>query len=120
LLTNADSALYATKRAGRSGFTLFRERFTFVADRATLEMELDRAWRRTSSILFFNHLWTCSVVARPGSSVVALRHPINGELSAREFIPLLERGGLIDAVDSFVIKERLPPPRLGRAIFVLR
>ena len=106
LLTNADSALYATKRAGRSGFTLFRERFTFVADRATLEMELDRALAQNELYIVFQPF--VDVFSRRATGFEALlrwRHPINGELSAREFIPLLERGGLIDAVDSFVIKE---------------
>jgi len=110
-LRNADSALYATKNSGRSGFTLFREQFRFVAERTTLEAELDRALaQRELDIVYQPFVHVESLRTTGFEALVRWRHPSRGVLEASDIIPLLERAGLIDAVGAHILK-RLSPQR---------
>ncbi|MFY9629403.1 MAG: EAL domain-containing protein [Methylocystis sp.] len=122
LLRNADSALYATKNSGRSGFTLFREQFRFVAERTTLEAELDRALaQRELDIVYQPFVHVESLRTTGFEALVRWRHPSRGVLEASDIIPLLERAGLIDAVGAHILKEAVAaaaswPERLRLAV----
>lgn len=108
LLRNADSALYATKHSGRSGYTFFRDRFGFVTERASLEAELDRALAEHELYLVFQPFVDVAALRTTGfEALLRWRHPSRGVLSAAEFIPLFERSGLIDEVGAWVIEEAI-------------
>ena len=108
LMRNADSAMYATKNAGRSGYTFFRDRFGFVAECATLEEELDRAIGRGELFMVFQPFVDLATLKTLGfEAQLRWRHPIRGELSAAEIIPLFERSGLIDVVGAWALEESM-------------
>ncbi len=106
LLHNADSALYATKRSGRAGFTFFRERFAFVSERATLESELVRAMANKELFLVFQPFAEAATLRTKGfEALLRWNHPSRGVLGASQIVPLLERGGLIETVGAWAIEE---------------
>ncbi len=106
LLRNADSALYATKHSGRAGYTMFREQFTFVAERATLEMELDRAFKERELDLVFQPFVDLKTLRTTGfEALLRWRHPTKGVLNSAQIMPLLERSGLMGSVGVFLLKE---------------
>jgi diguanylate cyclase (GGDEF)-like protein len=108
LLRNADSALYATKHSGRSGYTFFRERFGFVAEKMTLEAELDRALAKGELYMVFQPFVNVATLKTTGfEALLRWRHPVRGPLGALEIVPLFERSGLIDAVGAWAIEESI-------------
>lgn len=124
LMNNADSALYATKGVGRGGYTFFRERFSFVCERATLETELKRALANEELFLVFQPFVDISTFRTTGfEALLRWRHPVRGVLGAGEIVPLLERSGLIDGVGAWVAEKAIEtaaswPPHLRISINV--
>lgn len=108
LLRNADSAMYATKQAGRAGYTLFRDRFGFVSEHNTLDAELDRAFTKKELFMVFQPFVDVETLATTGfEALLRWRHPARGVLSAAEIIPLFERAGQIDAVGAWALEEAM-------------
>lgn len=108
LLRNADSAMYATKQAGRCGYTLFRDRFGFVAERNTLDAELDRAFAKKELFMVFQPFVETETLRTTGfEALLRWRHPVRGILSAAEIVPLFERAGQIDAVGAWALEESM-------------
>lgn len=108
LIRNADSAMYATKQAGRCGYTLFRDRFGFVAERNTLDAELDRAFAQRELFMVFQPFVDTETHETQGfEALLRWRHPVRGVLSAAEIIPLFERAGQIDRVGAWALEEAM-------------
>jgi len=108
LMRNADSALYATKHFGRNGHTFFRDRFGFVSERASLEAEFDRAIAEGELFLVFQPVVDLRSLRLAGfEALLRWRHPARGVLSAAEFIPLLERSGMIEEVGAFAVEQAI-------------
>lgn len=108
LIRNADSAMYATKQAGRRGYTLFRDRFGFVAERNTLDAELDRAFAKKELFMVFQPFVDTETLRTTGfEALLRWRHPVRGTLSAAEIIPLFERAGQIDIVGAWALEESM-------------
>lgn len=108
LLRNADNAMYATKQAGRCGYTLFRDRFGFVAERNTLDAELDRAFAKKELFMVFQPFVDTETLETTGfEALLRWRHPARGVLSAGEIIPLFERAGQIDMVGAWALEESM-------------
>jgi len=108
LLRNADSAMYATKQSGRCGYTLFRDRFGFVAERKTLDSELDRAFAKKELFMAFQPFVDTETLETTGfEALLRWRHPVRGVLSAAEIIPLFERTGQIDVVGAWALAEAM-------------
>lgn len=106
VLRNAEAALCATKQAGRGGYSTFSGRLTFVAEGQTLESELRRAIRNNELFLVFQPFVSIATGETTGfEALLRWRHPALGVLSANEFIPLAERGGHIDEVGAWLIRE---------------
>lgn len=106
LMRNADSAMYATKQSGRCGFTFFRDRFGFVAERNTLDAELERAFAKNELFMVFQPFVDTQTLKTMGfEALLRWRHPVRGVLSAAEVIPLFERAGKIDAVGAWALEE---------------
>ena len=108
LLSNADSAMYATKQAGRRGYTLFRDRFGFVAERTTLDAELQRAFTQNELFMVFQPFVDVETLKTTGfEALLRWRHPVRGTLSAGEIIPLFERAGQIETVGAWALEESM-------------
>jgi diguanylate cyclase (GGDEF)-like protein len=124
LVRNADSALYATKHSGRGGYTFFRDRFGFVAEHATLETELSRAFANCELYLVFQPFVNMATLRTTGfEALLRWRHPVRGILNAAEIVPLFERSGLIDEVGAWAVEEAIAiaadwPPHLRLAVNV--
>ncbi len=124
LLRNADNAMYATKQSGRCGYTLFRDRYGFVAERNTLDAELDRAFAERELFMVFQPFVDSDTQETTGfEALLRWRHPVRGVLSAAEIVPLFERAGQIDRVGSWALEEAMAvattwPPHLRVAVNV--
>jgi diguanylate cyclase (GGDEF)-like protein len=104
LLRNADLALYAAKRAGKSRYVLFEDAMqTAIADRLGLELDLGRALDHNELYLLYQptfHLDDLRV-----STVEALvrwQHPSRGLVAPSVFIPIAEESGLILEIGHWV------------------
>ncbi|WBK00562.1 putative bifunctional diguanylate cyclase/phosphodiesterase [Methylocystis parvus] len=124
LMRNADSAMYATKQSGRCGYTLFRDRFGFVAERNTLDAELDRAFAQRELFMVYQPFVDTQTQETTGfEALLRWRHPVRGVLSAGEIVPLFERVGQIDRVGAWALREAMTaakhwPPHLRVAVNV--
>jgi len=108
LMRNADSAMYATKQGGRCGYTLFRDRFGFVAERNTLDAELDRAFAERELFMVYQPFIDTQTQQAAGfEALLRWRHPVRGVLSAGEIVPLFERAGQIDRVGAWALREAM-------------
>ncbi|WP_442753802.1 putative bifunctional diguanylate cyclase/phosphodiesterase [Methylocystis sp. JAN1] len=108
LMRNADSAMYATKQSGRCGYTLFRDRFGFVAERNTLDAELDRAFALRELFMVYQPFVDAQTQEATGfEALLRWRHPVRGVLSAGEIVPLFERAGQIDRVGSWALQQAM-------------
>jgi diguanylate cyclase (GGDEF)-like protein len=108
LMRNADSAMYATKQSGRCGYTLFRDRFGFIAERNTLDAELDRAFAQRELFMVYQPFVDTETRRTTGfEALLRWRHPVRGVLSAGEIVPLFERAGQIERVGSWALQEAM-------------
>ncbi|WP_330084790.1 putative bifunctional diguanylate cyclase/phosphodiesterase [Methylocystis iwaonis] len=106
IMRSADSAMYATKQAGRCGYTLFRDRFGFIAERNTLGAELDRAFAEHELFMVYQPFVDSQSCETTGfEALLRWRHPVRGVLSAAEIVPLFEREGQIERVGSWALRE---------------
>ncbi|CAN5904576.1 bifunctional diguanylate cyclase/phosphodiesterase [soil metagenome] len=107
LIANADSAMYAAKRAGGNTYALFESHM----DAGALEqLQLQNDLRHAVQLGQMQLHYQPKVDAKRGqiSGVEALlrwNHPVRGMVSPVEFIPLAERFGLINALGQWVIEE---------------
>ena len=108
LLTAADAAMYAAKRAGGATYAVFERRMLDEASSAQLELLQDL--RSAAELGQLALHYQPKVDSRSGQvrSVEALlrwTHPQRGPVSPAVFVPLAERYGLISAIGSWVIDE---------------
>ncbi len=109
LLRAADSAMYRAKNAGKHRFEFFEESMTIQArKRLALAQELRDALNGQQFELYYQpkvHLAS----GRPESFEALIRwnHPTRGLVPPNEFIPELERLGLINDVGTWVINRAL-------------
>jgi diguanylate cyclase (GGDEF)-like protein len=108
IMRNADSAMYATKQSGRRGYTLFRDRFGFIAERNTLDAELDRAFAENELFMVYQPFVDSQSCETTGfEALLRWRHPARGVLSAAEIVPLFEREGQIERVGAWALREAM-------------
>lgn len=107
LLERSDAALYDAKNNGRCGFRLFQ-----VADdrsirrRKAWKRDLRKAVVRKEMHLEFQPILTLSADAVMGfEALLRWKHPLQGEISPVDFIPVAENTGLIREIGDFVIDE---------------
>ncbi|WP_296307061.1 EAL domain-containing protein [Pseudomonas sp.] len=107
LMTNADAAMYAAKRAGGATFAFFAPRMNAGArEQIELRNDLRLAIERGHLELHYQP----KVCSRDGTitGVEALarwHHATRGMIGPDVFIPIAERFGLINALGSWVIEE---------------
>lgn len=107
LIANADTAMYAAKRAGGNNYVVFESRMDGgTVEQLNLQQELRHALERGQMQLHYQP----KVDGLRGqiSGVEALlrwTHPVHGMVPPSEFIPLAERFGVIGALGGWVIDE---------------
>ena len=109
ILRDADIAMYKAKEEGRSRFTLFSPALrTEAYDRMEAERDLRRALEEEQFELFFQpvvHLDDEKIVGF--EALLRWNHPLRGQVSPGEFIPLAEQNGLIIPIGQWVIRNAL-------------
>ena len=114
ILKHADLAMYASKNAGRSGYTLYHPKMTASAvDRLALETELRYAISNSEFQVFYQPL----IDLRTGTvnqveALVRWMHPTRGLLQPDTFISLAEETGLIEPIGQWVLEEACKQGRL--------
>ena len=107
LLKNANTALYRAKEAGR-GVTCFFEAEMEVRlrERGLLEHDLRSALAKGEFCLNFQPLYACGT--RDVTCFEALlrwHHPVRGQVSPAEFIPVAEECGLVLALGHWALEQ---------------
>jgi diguanylate cyclase (GGDEF)-like protein/PAS domain S-box-containing protein len=106
LLRNADTALYATKQAGRNHYRFYTsEMNTLAAQRLQTENELRRAVERGELYLHYQPQVDLDDLGMVGAeALVRWQHPVRGMVSPGEFIPIAEDSGLIVEIGNWVME----------------
>jgi diguanylate cyclase (GGDEF)-like protein/PAS domain S-box-containing protein len=106
LMINADMALYRAKSKGRNTYQFYLpEMNAQVQANKTIELDLRRSMDRNELALSFQPLVSASDGIVSGVEVLARwSHPERGEISAKDFIPIIERTDLILPLGQWVIR----------------
>ena len=108
LLTSADLAMYAAKKAGRNGFRFADKACSDVLGNFELERGLPRALTSQQFILHFQGIHEPVSLAMQGvEALVRWKHPTRGMVAPASFIPILEESGFIVEVGAWVIDAAL-------------
>lgn len=126
LLKNADVAMYRAKEGGRNNYYFYTsEMNACMADQLSMETLLRRALERNEFSLNYQPKIDLKDQSIAGIEVLLRWHnPQLGPISPANFIPILERTGLISDVGKWVIRQalqeqttwsnvNLPSPRLA-------
>ena len=107
VLRNADTAMYAAKRAGKGRFESYASQMSSdVRQRLELERALRRALEKNELLLHYQPIVSLTSGRMTGvEALVRWEHPQLGHLLPQHFIPLAEETGLITRVGSWVLHE---------------
>ncbi len=107
LVTRADAAMYAAKRAGGSTHAVFEPHMDSGAlEQVTLQTELRMALEQQQFVLHYQpKLGVRHVNVVGAEALIRWNHPQRGLLGPGVFIPVAERFGLIGAIGNWVIDE---------------
>ncbi|KVU82817.1 histidine kinase [Burkholderia ubonensis] len=108
LLSRADMALYAAKKAGKGTYRMFSPDMESSAqERIALESKLRLALDENQGLYVFYQpivdVRTRRITTR--EALLRWHHPRAGWISPARFIPVAERGGLIDRLGRFVLDQ---------------
>ena len=106
LVSSADIALYAAKSAGKNAAVEFHPSMTVEARRrARLETELRKALETDALHLAYQPQFECRTGRMIGAeALVRWAHPVDGEISPAEFVPVAEDSELIVALGQWVLR----------------
>ncbi|MGH9133015.1 MAG: putative bifunctional diguanylate cyclase/phosphodiesterase [Ilumatobacteraceae bacterium] len=107
LVSHADTAAHAAKRAGRARTALFNDQLRSRArERVELAAALSRALRHEELHLEYQPIF--SAVSEQAEAVEALLrwdHPERGRIDANDFVRIAEETGVIMAIDDWVLRQ---------------
>ena len=107
LVSNADTALYEAKDAGRNRLGRFRREMLVAAQRrAQLERDLRRALAAGGLEVHYQPQFDCASGRLLGvEALLRWRHPEHGPIGPDEFIPIAEDSGLIVELGAWVLEQ---------------
>ncbi|MBK5198934.1 MAG: EAL domain-containing protein, partial [Methyloceanibacter sp.] len=109
LMRHADIALYEAKNQGRDRTVLFSaEMAKKVEHRRSIELDLRTALEANQLRLHYQPIISCSTGAIVGvEALLRWRHPVHGEMSPVDFIPIAENAGLLPALGEWVFDQAM-------------
>jgi diguanylate cyclase (GGDEF)-like protein len=118
LLHNADEAMYAAKRAGRSRLQVFARTLQVGATRADLASDLHRALANNEIELHYQPILEIgSGRVIKAEALARWRHPRLGAVPPSEFIPIAEETGLIVEIGDWVFRRAAAQSLRWRRVF---
>jgi diguanylate cyclase (GGDEF)-like protein/PAS domain S-box-containing protein len=107
VVRNADAALFVGKADGKDRHALFSQDMHSTAiERLTLEEELRAGIGRGELVLMYQPKIDARTSHMTGvEALVRWNHPVRGLVSPDQFIPIAEQSGLINDIDTWVLKE---------------
>ncbi|MES2739335.1 MAG: EAL domain-containing protein [Pseudomonadota bacterium] len=116
LLRNADQAMYQSKEQGRNRFTYFTRSMQEAAQlRMALSNDLRRAVDTSQLRLFYQPIVDMhSGRIVKAEALIRWQHPVLGEISPVDFIPIAEHNGLIVTIGDWVFHQALQEARRWR------
>jgi diguanylate cyclase (GGDEF)-like protein/PAS domain S-box-containing protein len=108
LLSSADVAMYAAKKAGRNSFQFAGKEAAATIDDFELERDLPEALASSQFLLHFQTIHEPATLAVCGvEALIRWRHPTRGLIPPGVFIPILEETGFITDVGVWVLDSAL-------------
>jgi diguanylate cyclase (GGDEF)-like protein/PAS domain S-box-containing protein len=107
LLTNADSAMYAAKRSGRSTHRLYDPAMRRAAEeRVAVSRALRDALANDRLCLHYQpQVWTGNGILRGVEALARWTDPALGDVPPAKFIPIAEEYGLIGEIGEWCLRE---------------
>lgn len=109
LLRDADIAMYEAKRAGKGQIKIFDPAMRLGATtQLEYRSELGSALEKNELRLVYQPLVSLKTGEVTGAeALLRWRHPVRGEVSPGEFIPIAEKSGLIRSIGEWVLNEAM-------------
>ena len=109
LMRHADIALYEAKNQGRDRAVFFSaEMAERVEHRRSIEVELRTALEANQLRLHYQPIISCGTGAIVGvEALLRWCHPVHGEMSPAEFIPIAENSGLLPVLGEWVLDQAM-------------
>jgi diguanylate cyclase (GGDEF)-like protein len=109
LMRHADIALYEAKNQGRNRAVSFSAEMALrVEHRRAIEVELRNALEAKQLRLHYQPIISCRTGAIVGvEALLRWSHPVHGEMSPAEFIPIAENSGLLPALGEWVLDQAM-------------
>jgi diguanylate cyclase (GGDEF)-like protein len=106
LLTNADTALYRAKEAGRSTFRRYEPAMDIrISERRLLEQDLRNALALNTLSVVYQPVFLTETRGLTGfEALIRWAHPARGWIPSDSFIPVAEESGLISSLGHFVME----------------
>ena len=116
LLRNADIAMYKAKESGKDRFEIYREEMhAAVLARIEQERDLRAAIHDGDLLTHYQPIYDLDTRRIIGfEALVRWAHPIGGLVDPRLFVSLAEELGLIEEIDSFVLRSACMQARQWR------
>ncbi|MDI1298099.1 EAL domain-containing protein [Methylotenera sp.] len=119
LLTSADQAMYAAKQMGRNRYHYFTQAMQKSAlNRMRLTNELRDAQDAGQLRLFYQPIIELANNSiHKAEALIRWQHPIRGQISPAEFIPIAEETGLINSIGEWVFHEAVKQSATWRVAY---